>query len=51
MGWLSRIQSRSISILVIQAGGCRGCALEFSVALSQNSGIKGIAVTSTIFLK
>lgn len=46
MDWLSRIQSRSISILVIQAGGCRGCALQFSIALSQNSEIKGITVTS-----
>ncbi len=46
MSWLSRIQSRSISILAIQAGGCRGCSLQFSIALSQDSEIKGITVVS-----
>lgn len=46
MDWLNKVRTRSISVLVIQAGGCRDCALQFSMALSQNAGIKGITVTS-----
>lgn len=45
MGWLDPVKSRSITLLVIQAGGCRGCALQFSMALSVDSDIKGISVT------
>ncbi len=45
MGWLKSIRARSISVLVIQAGGCRGCALQFSMALSQNISVKGITIT------
>jgi len=43
--WLNKIRTRSISVFVVQAGGCRDCALQFSMALSGNSGIKGITVT------
>ncbi len=46
MGWLDRFKSRSISLLVIQAGGCTGCALQFSMALSLENDIKGITVTA-----
>lgn len=46
MGWLDRFKSRSISLLVIQAGGCTGCALQLSMALSLENDIKGITVTA-----
>jgi Ni,Fe-hydrogenase III small subunit len=46
MGWLDRFKSRSISLLVIQAGGCTGCAQQFSMALSLENEIKGITVTA-----
>lgn len=46
MGWLDRFKSRSISLLVIQAGGCTGCAQQFSMALSLENDIKGISVTA-----
>lgn len=46
MGWLDRFKSRSISLLVIQAGGCTGCALQFSMALSLENDIKGITITA-----
>mgnify|MGYP000542222021 CR=1 FL=1 len=45
MNWLNKIRTRSISVYIIQAGGCRDCALQFSMALSGNSEIKGITVT------
>lgn len=45
MGWLDNIKSRSITVLVLQAGGCRGCALQFSKALSLDEQIRGITVT------
>ncbi len=45
MGWLDRFKSRSISLLPIQAGGCTGCALQFSMALSLETEIKGITIT------
>lgn len=43
--WLNKIRIRSISVYVVQAGGCRDCALQFSMALSVNSKKKGITVT------
>ncbi|MBP7174812.1 MAG: Ni,Fe-hydrogenase III small subunit [Thermoclostridium sp.] len=46
MGWLDRFKSRSISLLAIQAGGCTGCALQFSMALSLENDIKGITITA-----
>ena len=45
MKWLNKIRIRSISVYVVQAGGCRDCALQFSMALSVNSKKKGITVT------
>jgi Ni,Fe-hydrogenase III small subunit len=45
MSWLNNIISRSITLFVAQAGGCNGCALHFSMAMSMNSGIKGITIT------
>ncbi|NLY18866.1 MAG: Ni,Fe-hydrogenase III small subunit [Clostridiaceae bacterium] len=45
MSWLAKIKSRSISVLPIQAGGCRGCLLQFFLSLSLYSEIKGITVT------
>lgn len=45
MDWLTKIRSRSISVLAIQAGGCRGCAMQLSLSLSQDSDIKGITIT------
>ncbi len=46
MGWLDSYKSRSISLLVIQAGGCTGCAQQLSMALSLENDIKGISVTA-----
>ena len=43
--WLNKIRIRSISVYIVQAGGCRDCALQFSMALSMNSEKKGITVT------
>lgn len=45
MRWLNKIRMRSISVFIVQAGGCRDCALQFSMALSENREIKGITVT------
>lgn len=45
MNWLNKIRTRSISVFIIQAGGCRDCALQFSLALSEDSDIKGITIT------
>ena len=45
MNWLDSIRTRSISVLAVQAGGCRGCAMDFHIALSQEDAIKGITVT------
>lgn len=45
MNWFNRIRTRSISVFVVQAGGCSGCALQLSMALSGNSKAKGITVT------
>ena len=45
MNWLNRIRMRSISVFIVQAGGCRDCALQFLMALSENNEIKGITVT------
>ncbi len=46
MGLFDRFKSRSISLLVVQAGGCTGCALQFSMAMSLENDIKGISVTA-----
>jgi len=43
--WVSKIRTRSISVFVVHAGGCRDCALQFSMALTGNSEVKGITVT------
>lgn len=45
MSWFLNNGLRSISILVVQAGGCRGCALQFSMGMSLENEIKGISVT------
>jgi len=45
VNWLNRIRMRSISVFIVQAGGCRDCALQFLMALSENNEIKGITVT------
>lgn len=45
MKWLNKIRTRSISVFVVQAGGCRDCALQFAMALNGNRKIKGITVT------
>lgn len=46
MNWLNKIRTRSISVFIVQAGGCRDCALQFSMALSQENKIKGITITA-----
>lgn len=45
MGFLNEFRTRSITVLAIQAGGCRGCALEFSMAMSKESRVKGVTLT------
>lgn len=42
---LNKIRTRSISVFVIQAGGCRGCVDALSMALSEQNTIKGITLT------
>lgn len=46
MGWFDQFKSRSITILVAQAGGCTGCALQLSIALSLEDDIRGITLTA-----
>lgn len=45
MSWLGKIKSRSISVLAIQAGGCKGCMMQFMLSLSLYNEIRGITVT------
>ncbi len=42
---LNKIRTYSISVFVIQAGGCRGCVDALSMALSEQKTIKGITFT------
>ncbi|NLM27767.1 MAG: Ni,Fe-hydrogenase III small subunit [Clostridiaceae bacterium] len=44
MSWLNGIRAKSISVMLINAGGCTGCARQFQAALLLDSG-KGITLT------
>lgn len=46
MGWFDQFKSRSITLLAVQAGGCTGCSLQLSMALSLESEIRGITFTA-----
>jgi len=44
MSWLNRIRAKSVSVLLLNAGGCIGCARQFHNALLLDS-VKGITLT------
>jgi Ni,Fe-hydrogenase III small subunit len=43
--WFNKFRTRSISVFIVQAGGCRDCNFQFSMALCGNGEIRGITVT------